>query len=211
MDSTQARKKLDAFFASGKEHALHKRSVILGYGDGTDRAFWITSGRVSVVTCNSEGVERILHIYKEQELFPVKWIFDSNQFDVAFFAQTNVTLRSRPLAEFKAFIDAEPDTMLAVVHQQLVVFGGLINASLESAEARIAFCLVAAARRFGMAGPNGAISCPLTMKELASIVRVSRETTGKVLHKFVSQDMVALDRGVITLFPEKLQGIIEGE
>lgn len=209
MDSTQAREKLDAFFASGKEHVLRKRSVILDYGDGTDRAYWITSGRVSVVTCNSDGIERILHIYKEQELFPVKWIFDSDQFDVAFFAQTDVTLRSKPLSEFKTLIDTEPDTMLAVVHQQLVVFGGLINASLESAEARIAFRLVMAARRFGTPGAGGSITCPLTMKELASIVRVSRETTGKVLHKFASQGMVELKRNAIVVFPEKLQTVFE--
>lgn len=210
MNSEKSREQLDAFFASGKEGRYAKRSVILGYGENTDMAYWITSGRVTVVSCTAEGIERIHHIYEAKELFPVKPIFSKEQFDVAFFAFTDVTVRVKPAHEFMKFLEQQPESMLAIINQQLAVFEGLIDLNYETAEQRIAFRLYTFARRFcSCEHKHPMVNCPITVHELASSVRVSRETTGKILNKFEKRGFVELQRQNIIAYPDKLKQHLE--
>lgn len=210
MDFTEARAKLHAFFETGTELYYKKRSVILGFAEGPDRAFWVTKGRVGVTSSNSEGVERTQHIYEEKELFPVKWIFQGEQHDVAFVALTDVAVRTKSLTDFKTFITEQPDTMLAIINQQIAVFAGLVNLHYETAEQKIAFRLLTLTRRFcTCVDKHPTVNCPVTVQELASTIRVSRETTGRVLNKFEKQGLVILQRQNIVAYPEKLKKFLE--
>lgn len=210
MDSRQATTKLDAFFADGRERTYNRRALILNYGEKPDKAFWLTKGAVKVVTSSKDGNERIQHIYGEKELFPVKWIFDNEQLDVAFFAFSEVTVRIKPLEEFKDFIKQDPTVMHAIIHQTFAVFSDLINLNIESAEQRVAFKLLFLADRFGTyTKDHTIISCPLTIQELASSIRLSRETTGKILNQFERQGMLILGRQNILIHPDKLKKILD--
>jgi CRP-like cAMP-binding protein len=210
MDRGRGREKLDAFFAAGKELQYERRAVIIGFGEKKEEAYWITKGRVMVVSCSKEGVERIQHIYQEKELFPVKWIFDKEQYDVAFLAFADATVMVRPIADLMAFITQEPETMLAIIQQQAAVFDGLIGLNYETAEQRVAFRLITLSRRFGMAKHSYALaSCPVTIQELASSIRVSSATTSKILNKFEQDGAVALKRQHILVDPEKLRQVLD--
>jgi CRP-like cAMP-binding protein len=209
MDYERGREKLDAFFAAGKEHTYTKRGVIIGYGDTEDRAYWIVDGRVTVISCSKDGNERIQHIYRSRELFPVKQIFDNEQYDIAFIAFNDVVVRSRPIADLLAYIQHEPDVLLAIIRQQTAVFDGLINLNYETAEQRIAFRLISLGKRFyNRKNGYALVSCPVTIQELASTVRVSSSTTGKILNKFEERGAVALRRNNILFDPRKLQMIL---
>lgn len=210
MDSQDAIAKLDAFFADGRERTYNRRALILNYGEKPDRAFWLVKGAVKIVTSTKDGNERIQHIYGEKELFPVKWIFDNEQLDVAFFASTDVTVHTKPLREFKAFVEREPNTMRAIIHQVFAVFNDLINLNIEAAEQRVAFKLLFLADRFGTyTKDHTIISCPLTIQELASSIRLSRETTGKILNQFEKQGLLILGRQNILIHPAKLKKILD--
>lgn len=210
MDSSDAREKLHAFFEKGTELHYKKRGVILGFAEGTDRAFWITKGRVAVTSSNSAGIERTHHIYEEKELFPVKWIFQQEQHDVAFLALTDVAVKTRSLTDFREFITRHPDTMLAVINQQLAVFATLVNLHYETAEQKIAFRLLTLARRLCTCKEkHPMVNCPITVQELASTIRVSRETTGRVLNKFEKLGLVILQRQNIVAYPDKLRQFLD--
>jgi CRP-like cAMP-binding protein len=210
MNCDMGREKLAAYFATGKEQHFSRRAMLLGYGDTDRNAYWITKGRVMVVSCTKDGIERIQHIYQEKELFPVKQIFDNEQYDVAFLAFTDVIVRSKPIADFLEFIQHDADVMLRIIRQQTAVFDGLVNLNYETAEQRIAFKLITLAKRFGESKNNFAlVSCPVTIQELASTVRVSTSTTGKILNKFVKAGAVALKRQHILADTYKLQTILD--
>ncbi|HKX73185.1 MAG TPA: Crp/Fnr family transcriptional regulator [Candidatus Saccharimonadales bacterium] len=210
MDSQEATAKLNTFFADGRERVYTRRALILNYGEQPDKAFWITKGAVKIVTSTKDGNERIQHIYGVNELFPAKWIFDNTQMDVAFFAFTEVTVRIKPLDEFKAYIEREPGTMRAVLHQTFAVFSDLINLNIDSADQRIAFKLLFLAERFGTYNKDHTIiNCPLTIQELASSIRLSRETTGKILNRFEKHGLLILGRQNILIHPEKLKKVLE--
>lgn len=211
MEYTTARQRLDEFFATGKEVRYSKRALIVGYYDQPDYAYWIIKGSVKVISCNKEGLERIQHIYEEGELFPIKWLFDQSQFDVAFFALTEVTVRTKPIKEFAEFIHREPMVLLAIIHQQMAILERLINLHIEAAEERVAFGLLSLAGRLGVHEHNlsqGSVCLPLSIQDLGSIIHLSRERTGKVLRKFHREGYVILDHQVIQLFPEKLQQLL---
>ncbi len=211
MDTTSARSRLNDFFSTGKEVTYPKRALIIGYYDRPEHAYWITRGSVKVISCNREGVERIQHIYEEGELFPIKWLFDRELFDVAFFALTDVTLRTKPIAEFTNFIEHSPSALLAIIHQQMAIIERLINLHIESAEERVIFGLLSLAGRLGVHERDpvtGAVRLPLTIQDLAGTIHLSRETTGKVLRKLHAQHSIVLDRQIITVYPAKLQQVL---
>lgn len=209
MDSEEARKRLENFFSNGKVQQYNKRAVILNYSEVTDQAFWIEEGNVTIVTCSSDGNERIQHIYGRGEVFPIKWIFENEQFDIAFFAFTEVTLRTRPINDLRDFLKTWPDALLPIIHQQVVIMESLISLNIDSVEQRLASRLLALSRRYGTLQDYGAIRCPMSVQELASTARASREITGKILNKFERQGLVKLERRIITVFPDKLKQLAE--
>jgi CRP/FNR family transcriptional regulator len=209
MDSKAAVKKLEGFFAVGKEHHFSRRAVILDYAEETDKAYWIVTGSVTIVTCNRDGNERIQHIYEKGEVFPIKWIFENEQFDIAFFAFTDVVVRTRPITDFRNFLMAEPEAMLPIIHQQVVIMESLINLNIDSVEQRIACRLMTLARRYGVPEACDAVRCSLSVQELASTARASREITGKILNKFEREGLVKLERRSVTVFPERLKQVAE--
>lgn len=209
MDRITAQARLAAFFTTGKERHYAKRAVILNYGETSDEAYWIESGTVSIMTCSSDGNERIQHMYGPGEVFPIKWIFENEQFDIAFFAFTDVTLRTRLVTDLRDFLAAEPQALLPIIHQQVVIMESLISLNIDSVEQRIACRLMTLARRYGIPQGTHAVRCLLSVQELASTARASREITGKTLNKFEKQGLVKLERRIVTVYPEKLKTIAE--
>ena len=211
MDTTAAKQQLHHFFASGKELAFPKRALILGYYEKPEHAYWIAGGSVKVISCNREGVERIQHIYDEGELFPIKWLFDRSQFEVAFFALTDVRVRVKSISDFMTFIGENPSTLAAVVEQQFGILDRLVNLHIESAEERVVFGLLSLA---GRANPHRhdenakSVRLPLSIQDLASTIHLSRETTGKVLRTLAGQGLISLDHQSICVYPEKLQPLL---
>jgi CRP-like cAMP-binding protein len=211
MDTSAAKEQLRHFFTSGKELAFPKRALILGYYEQPEYAYWIASGSVKVITCNREGVERIQHIYDEGELFPIKWLFDHSQFEVAFFALTDVRVRVKTIPDFRAFIDTHPSALGAVVHQQLAIIDRLVNLHIESAEERVIFGLSSLAGRVSLHEYDEgqeSVRLPLSIQDFASTIHLSRETTGKVLRNLAKQGLVNLDHQSIRVYPQKLQHVL---
>ena len=212
MDTSLAKQQLHDFFASGKELSFPKRALILGYYDKPEHAYWVASGKIKVITCNHDGIERIQHIYEEGELFPIKWLFDHRQFEVAFFALTDARVRVKTIPDFKAFISEYPTALAAVIHQQLAIMDRLVNLHIESAEERVIFGLLSlASRASDHAYPEGteSVQLPLSIQDLASTLHLSRETTGKVLRNLASKGFISLDHQSIRVYPHKLQPIMQ--
>lgn len=206
MDTKKAHQLLESFFATGKEMRFDRRSIIIGHGADPTHAYLITEGCVKVISYTGNGSERIQFLYGVGDLFPATWIFDQWQYDVGFTALTNVTLRQKPLGEVKQFFENEPYALGAMLDQQTAGYGRIINLNLGTAEQRMAYSLMTLAQRFGKReGDRYVVTLPFTVQELADMVRLTRETAGKVIAKFEQEGNVIFGRQQMLIYPDKLK------
>jgi CRP-like cAMP-binding protein len=208
--SKRALKLLRDYFDKGRREVFERRQTILGYDAAPENAYLITSGCVKVSSYTSSGNERIHYIYKKDEIFPVTLVFRGKLIDPAFIAFTRVALKSRPIKEFRKFIIEEPLVLRTVVDQQMEVFDRIFNLNIVITEQRVADRLMTLGERFGDKEEGRfVIKFPLTIKELADMVNLSRETTGRVLTKFEERGLVIIGRQNIVIYPDKLSRIID--
>ena len=202
---------LEQFFAKGSgEKRLKQKAKILDYEDRPKLAYWVAEGFVKVVSRGTNGEERINYIYGPGDLFPIRWIFRKDQLSVAFYAFTDVVLRTQPIKKLEAYFIEEPNSMERIVNEQINVIETIYIANIASAEARIAHRLRMLALNFGSKrGDQMAIDLPINIQEFAELVGLSRETTGKVLAKFEREGMVILGRHQILACPDKLQMVLQ--
>lgn len=210
MDAEKAHHQLTSFFATGKTMAYNRRRTIIGYGEEARHAYLIVEGCVKVLSYTANGSERIHYLYAKGEMFPVTGIFGPHRFDIGFVAFCNSTILQKPIDETIDFFEKNPYALLAVLDQQSAAYSRIINLNLGTAEQRLAYRLVTLAKRFGRYdNDHYVVSLPLTIQELADMVRLTRESTSKVLAKFEQNGYVIFGRQQILIYPEKLQKLAE--
>jgi CRP-like cAMP-binding protein len=210
MDVDKAHKQLTSFFATGKELSFERRGTIIGYGESVTHAYLITEGCVKVMSYTASGSERIHYLYGPGELFPVTWLFGPKKFEISFTALSKVTIQQKPIKDVIEYFEKEPYALLAVLDQQSAAYGRIINLNLGTAEQRLAYRLITMASRFGKCeGDHYVVTLPLTMQELADMVRLTRETAGKIIAKFEQKGYVIFGRQQILIYPEELKKLSE--
>lgn len=149
-------------------------------------------------------------IYGPGELFPLGWLFGRPHQSVSFIAVRNVTLHAKSREDFDVFVAKDPFLLEEVISMQLNMHDRIYNLNLDNTEERVAHCILTLAHRFGVqSGQHVIIEIPLTQQEFADLVRLSRETTGKILNKFESEGYIILGRNRILADVNKLSKILE--
>lgn len=202
---------LTNFFSKGKTRTVSKKTLLLNYGDQPESAYLIKTGKVKVSSYTKSGHERIHYIYKENEIFPVTYIFANELYDAAFIAHTEVQLYGRSMEETRQFFIDNPLALLTIVDQQMEVYTRIFNVNLDRAEEKVAHRLLTFCERFGEAeGSAMRINFPLTVKDVADTVHLSRETTGRILKNFEERGMIVGGRYSYLIYTDKLIRIIDG-
>lgn len=200
----------EEFFNKGLTKTFDRRQTIIGYAQSQENLYFITSGTVKVVSYTDTGGEIIHYIYKPSEIFPNTRILGEKVYSLTFIAFTKTITKSRSINEFRALIAREPVILFKILLQQEGIFARIFNLNLGSAEQRLAHRLIGLAERLGRhEGEQRIIEVPLTIKELADSVRLSRETTGRIMKKFEQQGLIVAGRHHLVIYPEKLCAILE--
>lgn len=211
MKTSERSDKLHQFLKSGKKISFKRKEVIL-HGDlqRTMTHYWITKGYVKVISLTRSGTERIHYIYGPNDMFPIGWLFGGSDEWVSFVALGNVSLITKSSKDFSDFISKEPYGMSEITRMQFNMHDRIYNLNLDSPEDRVAHCILSLAQRFGVnSGPHVMIDIPLTQQEFADMVRLSRETAGKVLNEMEDKGYIILGRRRILVYTKKLSEILE--
>lgn len=199
---------IDKFFADGQELHFERRQPLIPVGLETEHVYWITEGIVSVYSYGERGLPISYYLYKKNEVFPVMHLYGDGLRGLGFAAFNDVTVRRRTLKEFIAFLDQEPHALPAILIQQNEAYDRIMTLHIGSAERRLARWLITLGKRFGECkGNHYTINLPITMQELASTVRLSRESTGKLIAKFEDNGAVVCTRKRIFVYPDKLKAL----
>jgi len=211
MDNPEQNKKLKQFLLSGKKIEFKRKETVLSTYTGPEwSSYWIISGYVKVCSYTNNGNERILFIYGPNDLFPIGWSFERSQQYVTFIALNSLSVVAKSFNDFRYYISKEPFLLTEIARMQSNLTDRIYILNVDNAFDRVAHSILTLAHRFGQRnGLHTIINLPLSQQEFADLVRLSRETAGKILNQLEDREYIILGRRHIMVDTDKLEKVLE--
>jgi len=188
-------KKLNDFFSQFKLLHYKKREIILRPDDTPSGVFYLCKGYARLYSISQAGEELTLIIFKPEDFFPIVWTINNTENIYYFEAMTQVELWRAPREQFLDFMKSNSDVFFELTSRILVRFGGLLERMeylvFGSAYQKVASILVICAQRFGLKEGKGIkIRVPLTHKDIANLVGITRETASVEMKKLERKGLI---------------------
>lgn len=165
-------------------------------GDFPQGVLFLKKGYVRLFSVSQEGKELTLVIYKPGEFFPVVWTFSGEKPSIYYFeALTACELVKVQREKFMSFITHDTDVFIYVVSHIISRFQIALRRmeylAFGNSGSKLASILLICAREYAR-HRNGEpeIDIPLTHKDIANLVGVTRETISIELKKFERKGLV---------------------
>lgn len=201
---------LNEFFAGGKELKFKRREQIIPAGIETRHAYWIVSGIVNIYSYDHRYNTTVHARYKESQIFPLSRILKTGIPGIGVSAFTDVVVRRREIGEFREFLNSHSEAMPVLVNQQSGCFEKIYMLNTDGAELRLAKWLSMFAENFGERQDGHLmVNHPITIQEVADTVRLSRESTGKILARFEDLKLISFGRKNIVVWQNELHKYID--
>lgn len=173
---------LEKFFGRFKVINYHKRDIVLQAEEKSNFVFYIKSGYVRVFRVSQQGEELTLIILKSGDFFPFLWKIDEIPSNFYLEAITSLEVARLPQKEFTQFLESHPRVFNGLVNHLLVRFSGLLTRIeylvFGNAYCKVASTILVCANCFGThQGKDVVLDLPLTHKDIANLVGITRETT----------------------------------
>lgn len=189
-------KKIDIFFNQYKPLQYKKRSIVFHAEDTLNSVFCIKSGYMRVYKISEQGEELTLIILKPNDLFPLTSGVTNLPGNYYLEALTPLDVWRVPEEHFYKFIATQPDVYNELASRVLVKIGGLLTRMeymvFGTAYTKVASILLICAKQFGeKKGNDIVINLPLTHKDIATLVGITRETACLEMRKLEKKGLVA--------------------
>lgn len=194
MPTTQ-QEKLIAFFQKYKKVSYKKGRTILNSQDTPQGVYYVQKGFVKDSTDSRDGKSITLILFKEGDIFPYSWIFNDIPNSHTFESYTDTIIFRAPKDEFLKFLLENPDVFLKVTQRILLRLRGILQRlqdfAFGSAHERIASIFAIMAERFGEKQKEGTvITIPLSHREIAELVGLTRETASIEIKKLEKDNII---------------------
>lgn len=188
-------KKLDAFFASFSLLRYKKRALVPNLNGTISHVFYLKSGFARVYRLSEQGEELTLSILKPHDIFPLTYGINEVITPYYLEAITNLEMWQAPSYEFQAFLKKEAEIYFELTNKILIRFDGMLNRIeylvFSSAYIKVAATLLSCAKRFGKERKDKIfLELPLTHKDIAAMVGITRETTSIEMKKLEKQGFI---------------------
>ena len=196
---------LDEFFEHNPLHYYKKRVMILHPEDSPNNVFYIKQGYVRVFKITEDGEELTLTILKPKDFFPFTYGFNKSNSGYYLEAITPLELWSAPQEDFIKFITTKPEVLYDLASQAMGKVDGVFSRMeyliLSNAYIKVATTLLVCAKRFGKpSGDNEVIiEVPLTHKDVAALVGITRETTSLEMKKLEKKGFISKSGKLISI------------
>jgi CRP-like cAMP-binding protein len=196
--------KLNNFFSKFKKYRYKKGEVILHGGDVPQGVYFIDKGYVRDYSVSKDGEGLTLFIFKSEDFFPMQWVFNDRTVPHYFESMTAVELWRCPRENFITFIKTNPEIFLELVSRIMLRLGGLLQRmeylAFGNAHQKVASILMICAERFGKkSGKSTIIQVPLTHKDLAMVVGMTRETVSIEMGKLEREKIISYKKHLISI------------
>jgi CRP-like cAMP-binding protein len=210
MDIGEANILLDSFFDTGNDVHYAQREQIISINEQSKYVYWIKEGIVSAFAHGDQGNTIVYYLYKENEIFPLTQLFGSMLSNIGFASFRKVTVKRKLVLDFLDLLDSEPHALTAVMTQQNLAYARILALNNGSAEQRLINLLLIMAMRFGVKSKTHfEVNLNMTIQEFADNIRLTRESTGKILKKLEHDGAIIMGRQRMLVDREKLTAYLE--
>lgn len=205
MIQKQLSSQLDTFFQHTPVHFYKKRVMILHPNDVPKNVFYIKNGYVRVFRITEDGEELTLTILKPKDFFPLTYGLNKSVNSYYLEAITPLELWRAPQEDFIKFVVSNPDVLYDLTTRAMVrvdgVFSRMEYLILSNAYIKVATTLLVCARKFGKpSGDNDIIiQVPLTHRDIATLVGITRETTSLEMKKLEKEGYLGRSGRLLSL------------
>ena len=186
----------DSYFSQFPMRSYKKRWSIANPGDNLQTIYYLKKGYVRLYATSSEGKELTLIIYKPGEFFPLIVALQPNiVFRYWMETMANAEIISVPVASFTKFFEGNPRLLLDLLERTMMRLDRIIRrleyAVFGDACQKVASIVLILEEAFGKkVGKVDIIEAPLTHREIATIVGLTRETTSSTLSSLVKKGYI---------------------
>lgn len=187
----------DEFFKQYPHENFKKKSIILRSGTIPREVFYIKKGYSKAYAVSPEGEELTMIIFQPGDFFPLISTMESKKVNYYIEAMTDLELIRVPRIKFIEFLKNREDLLSDFTMRLTARFEGVLLRMqylvFGSASQKLASILVILAERFGREVKDTVIvKAPLTHKDLASLVGITRETTTLILKQLVKEGFIEI-------------------
>lgn len=181
-----------------------KGQIIINPEDKLDHLFFIEKGYVKFYTISSEGKELTFLIYKPGYLFPLIYTFLGKNTQYYFEALTPVVLRKATRDLLMETVTKNANLLFLMIQEMMVRFEEVLQRmellKYGSAGQNVVYILHFYASQFGIKkGKSICISLPLTHKEIASMLGLTRETVSIEMKKLQQEGVISYKRNLVII------------
>lgn len=196
--------KLEEFFSQFKLIRYKRRETILRADDPPSGVFYIQKGIIRSYIITIEGQELTTLLYKEKDLFPVRWAITGERNARFFEAMTSVEVFRAPREQFLNFIKTEPSVFFQmtkrIVNRLEAVLERMEFLAFGNAYKKVASMILLLSERFGKKmGENIVIQIPLAHRDIAALIGITRETTSIEILKLKKNGILGRHRNLIVV------------
>ncbi len=201
--------KLNSFFKQFKTIQYRKKAMILSSNDTTSSVFYVKSGYIRVYRISEDGEELTLTILKPGDFFPLTYGFSTNKTNYYVEALTQLEIWKAPQETFLEFVKSEPEVYYELTTQLMVRFNGVLTRMeyliFSNAYTKVASTLLMCAKGLGEENDGKVIvKVPLTHKDIATMIGITRETTSLEMKKLERKGLVVRNGKYIVITDQKL-------
>lgn len=200
---------LDLFFQKYPLLVLKRKDVLFHSHDKPSGVYYIKSGFVRNYAISLSGEEFTQIIFKEHDFFPMSWAINNTKNVHTYEAITDIEVWKAPRAEFQEYIRSNPTVLFELLKRIIVRLKGIQQRIEElafgNANHKVASILLICADRFGVKTTSGIrILVPLTHKDIAALVGLTRETVSIEMNKLKKKGIFQAENGHITILKRDL-------
>lgn len=197
------------------ERRYHQGATIFSKGDAADCLYIIREGNVRVLSLSDEGMETIVHILKQGEIFGELLLSEERRAMTAV-AGTDVRvaiLARGSLVELLSSIPALSQNFIRVLSRRLVnVERHFVDFGHTWSYHRLAKTLLQLCLDHGTETQKGTvISLRLTHEDLANMIGTTRETVTTQMNRFRRMGLVKRQDGFLVVNRPRLEGFSHPE
>ncbi|MCG8590437.1 MAG: Crp/Fnr family transcriptional regulator [Proteobacteria bacterium] len=211
--SSLSERELDLLVDVTTTRRVEARETVYRKGDPGDQLYGVLSGLLKVTAAGADGKEIVFLLCDPGEVNGEIALLDRQPRSASFVAIEPSELLVLHRRDFFPFLERHPKVAIrlaqilaARVRRLSTLTEDMVFAGLP---ARLAKRLLALAKSYGTSTPEGTrIDLRLPQQELGELVGTSRESVNKQLRAWVQEELVAVDRGFITLLDcERLEDL----
>ncbi|OGE39001.1 hypothetical protein A3F00_01815 [Candidatus Daviesbacteria bacterium RIFCSPHIGHO2_12_FULL_37_11] len=185
----------DSFFEQFPSKIFKKRVTIINAGVESEDVYYLKKGYARAYGVSSEGEELTMVIFQPGDFFPLISTIMPAKIDHYIESLTEVEIIAVPRLKFIDFLRSRQDLVIDLAMRLTARFEGVLTRMeylvFGTAAQKLASIIIILGDRFGEKKETGVyIKSPLTHKDLASLIGITRETTSLILSDFVKKNYI---------------------